>query len=61
MPPDQSSSRDSPAGAIGLALGGDPIEADLREQDFNSINEILERVEDEVKVEFAVGLVGPFS
>jgi hypothetical protein len=52
--------RDLPDGIVQsfLALGGDPIEADLREQDFNSINEILERVEDEVKVEFAVGLVG---
>jgi Family of unknown function (DUF5995) len=52
--------RDLPAGIVQsfLALGGDPIAADLREQDFDSINEILERVEEEVKVEFAVGLVG---
>ena len=52
--------RDLPDGIVQsfLALGGDPIAADLREQDFDSINEILERVEEEVKVEFAVGLVG---
>jgi hypothetical protein len=52
--------RDLPDGIVQsfLALGGDPISADLREQDFDSINEILERVEEEVKVEFAVGLVG---
>ena len=52
--------RDLPDGIVQsfLALGGDPIAADLREQDFDSINEILERVEEEVKMEFAVGLVG---
>jgi hypothetical protein len=52
--------RDLPDGVVQsfLALGGDPITGDLREQDFNSINEILERVEDEVKAEFAVGVVG---
>jgi hypothetical protein len=52
--------RDLPDGIVQsfLAMGGDPISADLREQDFDSINEILERVEEEVKVEFAVGLVG---
>lgn len=52
--------RDLPDGIVQsfLALGGDPIAADLREQDFDSINEILERVEEEVKVEFAVGVVG---
>ena len=52
--------RDLPDGIVQsfLALGGDPITGDQREQDFNSINEILERVEHEVKVEFAVGAVG---
>ena len=52
--------RDLPDGIVQsfLAMGGDPITADLREQDFDSINDILERVENEVKVEFAVGLVG---
>lgn len=52
--------RDLPDGIVQsfLALGGDPLTADRREQDFDSINAILERVEDEVKVEFAIGLVG---
>ena len=52
--------RDLPDGIVQsfLAMGGDPITADLREQDFNSINDILERVENEVKSEFAIGLVG---
>lgn len=52
--------RDLPDGIVQsfLAMGGDPITADLRERDFNSINEILERVENEVKVEFSVGVVG---
>jgi hypothetical protein len=52
--------RDLPDGIVQsfLATGGDPLSADLREQDFDSINEILERVENEVKAEFAVGVVG---
>lgn len=52
--------RDLPDGIVQsfLAMGGDPITGELRESDFNSINEILERVEEEVKVEFAVGVVG---
>jgi hypothetical protein len=52
--------RDLPDGIVQsfLAMGGDPISADLREQDFNSINDILERVENEVKAEFAVDVVG---
>jgi hypothetical protein len=52
--------RDLPDGIVQsfLALGGDPITGDLREHDFNGINEILERVEGEVKSEFAVGVVG---
>jgi hypothetical protein len=52
--------RDLPDGIVQsfLALGGDPITGDLREQDFDSINEILERVEEQVKAEFAVGVVG---
>jgi Family of unknown function (DUF5995) len=52
--------RDLPDGIVQsfLALGGDPITGDLREKDFDSINEILERVEDEVKAEFTVGVVG---
>ena len=52
--------RDLPEGIIRsfAALGGDPLRADAREQDFDSVNEILERVEQEVKVEFATGVVG---
>jgi hypothetical protein len=52
--------RDLPDGIVQsfLALGGDPITADLREQDFDSVNDILERVEQEVKTEFTVGVVG---
>jgi hypothetical protein len=40
-----------------VALGGDPITADLREQDFTAVNDLLEQVEREVKAEFAVGAV----
>ena len=52
--------RDLPDGIVQsfLALGGDPITDALREQDFESVNEILEQVEAEVRAEFAVGLVG---
>jgi len=52
--------RDLPDGIVQtfLAMGGDPITADLRERDFDSINDILERVEEEVRSEFSVGLVG---
>jgi hypothetical protein len=41
-----------------VALGGDPITDELREKDFDSINGLLERVEEEVKTEFTVGIVG---
>lgn len=52
--------RDLPDGIVQsfLALGGDPITDDLREKDFDSVNDILERVEEEVKTEFTVGIVG---
>ena len=52
--------RDLPDGIVQsfLALGGDPITDDRREKDFDSVNDILERVEQEVKTEFTVGLVG---
>jgi Family of unknown function (DUF5995) len=52
--------RDLPDGIVQsfLALGGDPITDDLREKDFDSVNDILERVEQEVKTEFTVGVVG---
>jgi len=52
--------RDLPDGIVRsfAALGGDPLTDVLREQDFERVNDILERVEREVKAEFAVGLVG---
>ena len=52
--------RDLPDGIVQsfVALGGDPIADDLREKDFDSINDVLERVEEEVKTEFTVGVVG---
>jgi hypothetical protein len=52
--------RDLPEGIVQsfLALGGDPLTDEGREQDFTSVNDILERVEEDVKVEFSTGLVG---
>jgi hypothetical protein len=52
--------RDLPEGIVEafVALGGDPITDVVREQDFNSVNDILERVEAQVKGEFSVGLIG---
>jgi hypothetical protein len=52
--------RDLPEGIIRsfTALGGDPLTADQREQDFDSVNGILEQVEQDVKIEFATGIVG---
>jgi hypothetical protein len=52
--------RDLPAGIVEsfLALGGDPLTDELREQDFTSVNDILERVEEDVKTEFTIGVVG---
>ena len=52
--------RDLPDGIVQsfLALGGDPITGGLRETDFDSVNGILERVEQDVKTEFTVGIVG---
>src|SRR5215203_2310752 len=52
--------RDLPDGIVRsfVTLGGDPLDADLRERDFNSVNDLLERVEQEIKTEFTTGLVG---
>jgi len=52
--------RDLPDGVVQsfAALGGDPITDSRREQDFESVNAILERVEQEVKAEFSTGLIG---
>jgi len=52
--------RDLPLGIVQsfVALGGDPLVDERREQDFESVNDILERVEEAVKGEFAVGIIG---
>jgi hypothetical protein len=52
--------RDLPDGIVQtfLALGGSPIEDAVRERDFDSVNDILERVEEEVKTEFTIGVIG---
>jgi Family of unknown function (DUF5995) len=52
--------RDLPDGIVQsfLALGGDPITDNVREKDFDSVYDILERVEQDVKTEFTSGLVG---
>ena len=52
--------RDLPEGIVQSfrALGGDPLTDEGREQDFERVNDILERVEADVKTEFTVGLVG---
>jgi hypothetical protein len=52
--------RDLPEGIVQsfIALGGDPLTDDLREQDFDSVNAILERVEGQVKTEFTTGAIG---
>ena len=49
--------RDLPEGIVQsfIALGGDPITDQMREQDFDSVNAILEHVEGQVKTEFTVG------
>ena len=48
--------RDLPDGIVQsfVALGGDPIADERRENDFDSINDILDRVEEEVKTESAI-------
>ena len=52
--------RDLPDGIVQsfVALGGDPLSDTRREEDFDRVNDILERVMEEVKAEFAVGVVG---
>jgi len=52
--------RDLPEGIVQAfqKLGGDPISAEARRRDFDSVNAILERVEASVKAEFSVGVVG---
>jgi hypothetical protein len=52
--------RDLPQGIVQVfeTLGGDPTTDRIRRQDFDNVNELLERVESEVKQEFALGLIG---
>jgi hypothetical protein len=52
--------RDLPQGIVNVfeTLGGDPTSDRIRRQDFDSVNDVLERVEAEAKTEFSVGLVG---
>jgi len=51
--------RDLPDGIVQCfaSLGGDPLTASAREQDFDGINDLLERVEQQVKGEFSVGAI----
>ena len=39
-------------------LGGDPTSDAARRQDFDSVNELLERVEGEIKGDFSIGVIG---
>jgi len=52
--------RDLPQGIVQVFedLGGDPMSDDARRKDFDSVNELLERVEGEVKADFTVGVIG---
>jgi hypothetical protein len=52
--------RDLPQGIVQVfeALGGDPTSDQARRHDFDSVNDLLERVEAEVKAEFSVGVIG---
>jgi hypothetical protein len=52
--------RDLPDGIVQsfVDLGGDPLTGDLREADFDSVNGILERVEEQAKRDFTNGVVG---
>jgi hypothetical protein len=52
--------RDLPEGIVRsfAALGGDPMTDTRREQDFDGVNVILERVEADVKTDFTVGALG---
>jgi len=52
--------RDLPQGIVQVfeALGGDPSSDLARRQDFDSVNELLERVEGEIKADFSIGVIG---
>jgi hypothetical protein len=51
--------RDLPEGIVQAfrAHGGDPLSDDRRRRDFEAVNGLLQRVEDEVKPEFSVGKI----
>lgn len=52
--------RDLPIGIVQTfeALGGQPARAVRRRRDYDRVDELLERVEGEVRAEFAVGVLG---
>jgi Family of unknown function (DUF5995) len=52
--------RDLPQGIVDVftTLGGDPTSAPVRRQDFDSVNELLERVEGQIKGDFSIGVIG---
>jgi len=52
--------RDLPQGIVTVfeKLGGDPTTDQARHADFDSINDLLERVEGEVKADFSRGVIG---
>ena len=52
--------RDLPDGIVQAftTSGGDPITDTLRHADFDRVNDILDRVEQEVKSEFTIGIAG---
>ena len=52
--------RDLPEGIVQTfrALGGSPLTDRGRRQDFDSVNALLERVEQDVRTDFSVGIVG---
>ena len=51
--------RDLPQGIVQVfeTLGGDPTTDQARRQDFDSVNDLLERVEAEVRADFSVGAI----
>jgi len=52
--------RDLPQGIVDVftTLGGDPTSDAARRQDFDSVNDLLERVEGEIKGDFSIGVIG---
>jgi hypothetical protein len=52
--------RDLPAGIVQVfaRLGGDPVDGAAQRRDFDSLNDLLERVQAQVKHEFSTGVIG---